>query len=491
MKKVTRFLFAAVVIAVGAVSAGASGATDAKAGEPRVLAIVMPGTESVSVRQLIDGELNKRLAQDIGVKLEVSYSPWNQYGQKTDLMLASGEKLDWFWRAAADIPRIAARKQIQPLNALLDEKGNDALKKAIPRKNYESFTVDGQIMAVPSQNASSASKFGGILLREDLRKAVGMGEIKTVADLTEYSKKIKEKYPQMIPFSGLEPTPALVREEKQQIQFFTMSLAYGAYIDENEGADRVYSFYESEAFKRMANQFRAWYQAGYVPEDALANRIWRNRMDTGKSAWGPGALTRDMENLGALRANVPDGVYREFLIAPDRPKYIYFAGNEGLMIPAYSKEAKTVMSFFNWIFTSQDNYDLLLYGVKGTHFSLEGDKIKPLTNDALFYEWMFRNKNFQRFPTTMDDAYAKKIKTWDDDAKYSKIFGFNFNEESLKSEIAQLLTVYTEAIMPIAWGFLDYETNYPAMQAKLKAAGIDKYTAELQKQYAAYRATRK
>ena len=38
-----------------------------------------------------------------------------------------------------------------------------------------------------------------------------------------------------------------------------------------------------------------------------------------------------------------------------------------------------------------------LYGVEGKDYEIVNGRINRLITDELFYEWMFRNKNYQMF----------------------------------------------------------------------------------------------
>ena len=114
-----------------------------------------------------------------------------------------------------------------------------------------------------------------------------------------------------------------------------------------------------------------------------------------------------------------------------------------------------------------------------------------MTTDGLFYEWMFRNKKYMRFADWMKPDAMSDLKAWDEGAKFSKIFGFNFNLAPVSSKVAQFQTVVTEYITPLMWGFTDYDEVYPTALTKMKDAGIDIIMAELQRQFSAHHAANK
>jgi putative aldouronate transport system substrate-binding protein len=150
------------------------------------------------------------------------------------------------------------------------------------------------------------------------------------------------------------------------------------------------------------------------------------------------------------------------------------------------------MMFLNWVYKSQDNYDFIVLGTKGEHYDLtENGRVKVIAKESMFYEWMFRNINYMRFPDNVSDAVVDRIKNWDNDAKYSKLFGFNFDQTPVKAEVARVQSVVTEKLYPILYGYVDYDTNIKSAVDELKNAGMDKILAELQSQFSKYYAANK
>jgi putative aldouronate transport system substrate-binding protein len=108
----------------------------------------------------------------------------------------------------------------------------------------------------------------------------------------------------------------------------------------------------------------------------------------------------------------------------------------------------------------------------------------------MFYEWMFRNVTYMRFPDTVSDATIERIKNWDKDAQFSKLFGFNFDQTPVKAEIARVQSVITEKLNPIMYGYVDYNSAIDSALKDLNTAGMDKILAELQKQFTAFYASK-
>ena len=109
-------------------------------------------------------------------------------------------------------------------------------------------------------------------------------------------------------------------------------------------------------------------------------------------------------------------------------------------------------------------------------------RINKLTASEFFYEWMFRNQNYQLFGPSVAQESIDKYKSWDETAIRSDSLGFRFNNEKVKLIETALKEVAGKDLAAIRSGFVDFETEYPKAIEKLKAAGIDDYVAEIQRQ---------
>jgi putative aldouronate transport system substrate-binding protein len=457
---------------------------DPKVTEYKAIKWIMPGEENTTWRNFLDNDLNPILKQAINAELVITFSPWSEYFTKIDLVMTSGQENDIAWHGPAGVQSWYAKKAIMPLDDLLATYGKD-LAIANPTDKWKHVTIDGQIMAVPT-NTPTSENFGTLCVRQDLLEKVGLSDLKTVEDVTDFATRLKA--------AGLSTNPFVITSQKPYIRMSegSLSLDLGLlsnwfYVDESQKDDKVYSYFASEAFKEFAALTRQWNLAGLIPEDYLTNQDELGRMNTGKSAIWTGAITRDMEQQAGLTANVPEGVYNEYLLYPEKPKYIITGGSNVFVIPATSKSPEKTMMFLNWVYANQANYDTIVLGMAGKHYELDANnRVKSLISESMFYEWMFRNVTYMRFPDTVSDATIERIKNWDKDAQFSKLFGFNFDQTPVKAEIARVQSVITEKLNPIMYGYVDYNSAIDSALKDLNTAGMDKILAELQKQFTAF-----
>ena len=146
------------------------------------------------------------------------------------------------------------------------------------------------------------------------------------------------------------------------------------------------------------------------------------------------------------------------------------------------------MKFLNWLYKNQENYLFCLYGPEGENYTVEIGRIvlKDDTFEGYFYEWMFRNANYTMFTSDVTEDFIKMYDSWDDGAKTSDVIAFHFNNENVKEIETKINEIINQKFTPIECGFVDFDANYDAAIQELKAAGIDQYVAEVQKQLDAF-----
>ncbi len=465
-------------------NSAAAVSTETGSGVPKEfveLKVLYPGDMSGRMEDFLNNEYKDRLKNDLNMSLEVMYSPWDQYWNKKDMMLAANEQIDWYWDGFSNLSQMTSKNQNIPLDDLL--KYAPDLLKAIPMENINAAKINGKIMGIPATNAPTSAMLQQVDIRQDLLEAVGMTEIKTTADLKQFGEKVKAKYPDMN--AGSHPViSALAREFSDQgLIFITDSFMLCAGQDDN----KIYSFYETDAYKKLCEYNRELYlEKLYTDDVTIKYNEGDARMKTGKYIWGEASLGKNLEIIQDVRKNAPDAKLETYLIAPDKPKYRASPSGEVICISPTSVNTERTVMYLNWIFKNQDNYLTTIYGLKDKDYKIENNRIKLLTNDSFFYEWMFRNVNYQMFTDDVSDKYIETYKNWDKDAKLSNTFGFVFDSSSVKTEEARIKDVVGKQLVPMSTGFIDSKDNYEKAMKALKTAGIDKYREECQKQFDAF-----
>lgn len=478
LKKKLFALGLSLTLALGLITGCGSKNDGPKEDETSKITILYPGDESDRMTEFLNNEFAVKIKEDLNMTIDMVYVPWDQYWEQKDIMLAANEGIDLYWDGLPDLGSIVNKKQAMPLDDLIKEHGKDMLK-VMPEEHLAGAMVDGKIYGIPSAYAPSSAMFQLVAVRQDILEAVGMTDLNTAEDLHEFALKAKEQFPEMKGPADIIFKP-LTRYFSEEQYHWVASEDIAVFGEESH---KVYSYYETEAFQELSKFNRKMTVDGIYSDDLTIKYNERDsRMQTGLYLWVEGSLGKDIEIAETIRTNAPDARMKTYLLAEDKPKYITASGGEVLGIPQTSDNPEGAMKFINWFYASQENYNFAIYGVEGKDFNVVDGKIERISNNDFFYEWMFRNQNYQMFTPEVDESYIEEYKSWDDDAIVSESLGFKFNNENVKQIETNLKEVTGKQLAAVRSGFVDFETEYPKAIQELKAAGIDEYIAEVQRQ---------
>ena len=476
MKKLRGLALMVIMLAIAGVMGGC-GSKDADKME--TVTILYPGDESERMTEFMENEFAQKMKEDLNLKVEMVYVPWDQYWEQKDIMLAANEPVDLYWDGLPSLSQMVNKKQAMVLNDLIDEYGQDMLK-VLPEEQLEGATISGDIYGIPSAYAPSSAMFQLVCVRQDIMDEVGMTNLNTPEDLKEFAKRTKEQFPDLKGPADIIFKPLTRYFEDEPLTF----IAAEDLVVFGEDTNKVYSYYETDAFKEVAKFNREMYQAGYYSDDLTIKYNERDsRMQTGQYTWVEGSLGKETEIIDTVKVNAPDAKLKSYLLAEEKPRYIIATGGEVLCIPLTAPNPEGAMKFLNWLYSSQENYLFALYGVEGEDYEIVDGRSKKLSNNDFLYEWMFRNQNYQLFAPEVDQEFIDMYQTWDDNALRSKTLGFSFNNENVKEIETAIKEVGLKDFAAIRTGFVDFDTEYPKAVKRLKEAGMDEYIAEVQRQF--------
>lgn len=464
----------------GANSDVVSGDKGATTGEVEKVIILYPGEETDAMHNFIHNQLNPRLAQEIGIELEFIYKGWDQYWDQKSVMLGTEVAIDLYWDGLPDLAKMVNDSHCQPLDELIATYCPDLLK-VFPESQLAGGVVDGVQYGIPSAYAPSSCMFQLVCVRQDILEACGMTEIKTAEDLKKFAELAADKFPE---FNGpadviFKPLTRYFADEHYTWCAYANSVVYG------EDTQKAYCYFETDAFKDVAAFNASMYEAGLYQDELSTNYNERDsRMQQGTYLWVEGSLGKENEIINQVRQNDPNAVLKTYLLKPDAAHYVTACGGEVLCVPYSAQNPAGAMKFLNWMYSSQANYLFCLYGEEGENYDIVDGRIKLKVDgfEGYFYEWMFRNANYTLFTTDVTEEYIAQYEVWDDGAKTSDVIAFHFNNANVVEIETSINEVINQYMMPILYGFVDYDTNYPAALEALKAAGIDTYVAEVNKQ---------
>ncbi len=459
---------------------------------PVTITYTYPGSVPKDVA-LVAEELTRLVKPKINATIKLEPIDWGAYDQKRNLALAAGEKCDIMFTApwSNNFSRNISQGNLLALNDLL-KKNAPKLYASMSPATWDAASLNGKIYGVINQQAFA--KTWGFVVLSSLAKKYNLDtdSIKGLADLEPFLDAIKkgEKFaPLFLDTSGNHTI-----SKNEQMGFDPINDVVG--VKYNDKRLKAVNIFDSLEFRKLVTLARKWNLAGYIAKDLpsqadgdaqkKAGQVgvildqwrpdsqtqWRGRFGgdiTGKS------LTRPILSTGALSATM-NGICKT------------------------SPNPERAMMFLELLNTDKEIYNTLAKGIEGKHWLFK-DKAKGIigfpagvTTENSTYspgtDWMFGNL-FNAFPNSEDAVQEiKDSVALNKTSTASVALGFNFDQEPVKSEIAQINAVIKEFALPLQWGQVDASKGLLELSKRLKAAGVAKVVTETQKQLDAWKASK-
>jgi putative aldouronate transport system substrate-binding protein len=496
MKRLASLIFA-FVLAGTFVFAGPSRQSDSGTVTVKYL---MPGDAQVRYDEII-ALVNRKLEADKGIRIAITYIPWDVWQQRVNLMLTTGDEFDLYHIMQDQVQMSAyqAMGGLTDITALVDQHGPN-LKKAVSAGAWDALRINGGIYGIPAQWAE-LSNDDGFSMRKDVLDKFGYPIPKTIDELISTAQAIAATWDGSgrlyIPsggFTDLTKAGALMRPYDTW-PFIVKD--YVALIRQNGTVD---SWIESDEFKKNAAVMRRFYQAGLINPDVLSltNEQVTNFYRSGNWFFTIGGIDSYIDDV--RRNNNPNIKPEDYVLVklnPEKPDIYPVIVKNLNGVSSTSRHPDAAIKFFDWLYTSRENYNLFMYGREGQEYTIDANDRKTGlldTNNQSFYgqaDWMLGNINFMipssnALPMEVQYLYSPNPK-----AVISPASDFFFNSSVVEAEWANLRTEFQASIVPIYVGVQDYDQAFPAALRRMKAAGLDRALAEYQKQLTAHIASKR
>lgn len=470
---------------------------------PVTVRYVVPGADYPDGPRVLEAVNRKLQADGLNLRVAVQYVPWDAWQNKTGFMFATGEAFDLIQIMENWVPTatFVGRGALRPIDDLLDRWGPN-LRRALPEVLWNATKVDGRIYSVPALWRSStgiqAEGSGFIVARRDKLTQFGLSLPRNPDEVLELGKTLQDRWRrssgETVYFwdHNVLRSPAWLHRTYASWPFTTETELPLVKVD---SAGRVTSWLESPEFRADTLWYRKAYQTGlYDPEVLTVPKEERDTLlNQGKYLLAFGTTGLTMTPTGWDKAYFPT----QFLLAPDKPTPVSLPVLNSNGVSVTSRHPEAAIQFLNWLYASEENHDLFLYGLPGTHYRpVDRDRI-DVTLDAAkrpLYEhpwWMLAYYKWAKYSRNALSEEIELGRSLDPHPPLSPVYGFHFNPAPVAAEQAELLSLYPQVVLPLRWGLVDYAQAYPALLARMKAAGLTRYVAEYARQFQAFQARQK
>ena len=443
--------------------------------------VILFGEESPRMAELMENEFQQIFIDEINTKVELMYLPWSENGTggKVDLMIASGQEFD----ASIVDPRWAASSVSKGYLKDL----SDVIETHLPdwHQNMDEVALDAYrygdaIYGIPIGNKPTAGVYSTVTVREDIMEEIGMDDLASIEDLKKYVKAANEKH-------GLHATYDLGSTEYIIRAFGDRNmtpLTSEIWVDQD--TKELVNFVETEEFEKAVRLYNEWYTEGLIPKDMLTNTV-TNPFESGLSSFFRGTCgTTVIENEPNLKQVIPGAHTKEYYLNSDKPIYKKTYESTAFQVPVTSKKADRVAMFIDLLQKNTELADAFIYGIEGVDYNIVDNKIVAENKSELFYQWMIFNINISTFDESFPEDFIETYRNWDNEGIPSVSFGFSMDFDPVRTEKAQIESIWDELANPMLAGIKDYDTGIEQLRKELDSAGWDIYFEEMQRQWSEF-----
>jgi putative aldouronate transport system substrate-binding protein len=479
------------------VKSGAVATSPAKL-DPVNLTIYRVGTPQPDEKAVVDA-MNTITKEKINTTITLNTIDWGNYDDKMKVIISAGEDWDLTYTASwtNNFYNNVAKGAFLPLDDLLNKYGTH-IKETIPAQFFDGARVNGKLYGITSYQIMATMK--GFSIKKDLadKYKLDKTKIKSLRDLEPFLENVKQNEPGIVPTtSGAPVSTELLSRMDTGLMYDTVTgdTANPLVINVKNNDFKIKNLYELPETLELAKMNRDWYNKGYIRKDAATIKDYKAEQKTGKYGMFPAGAVKpgnEGDTKGWAGYDVTDVQFS--------PSYV---SNTSLIsslaaINQNSKNPERAMMYLDLLFADKELYQLLCAGIDGKHYKKVDDRtIESLPNGGYNpgTDWEFGSQ-FNMFlrPGQPKDVWEQTNKV-NKEAIVSPLIGFVLNRDPIKTEMAQIDAIIKQ-YNGVTNSLLNFGTAEPEkviaeINDKLKKAGLDKVTAEAQKQLDEWRKANK
>ncbi|OPJ56708.1 ABC transporter substrate-binding protein [Clostridium oryzae] len=439
--------------------------------------------------------LNKLTKKDLNATVKITYSTWTDFSTKYNLMLTSGENMDLVYGANwLTYATYAKKGAFTDLTDMISKYAPE-LSKEIPKERWEGTKVNDKLYAVPNQNPEFTQ--GAFVYREDLREKYNLPKINSVDSIEAYFDGIKKNNHDIMltnDSGSCAYNNLFMFTTKYEIVDKGDEATSNLVIDP-KNPKKVLATIELPEYKAFVEKMKNWADKGFWSKSALSsNEDGIVSFENGKAAASfNSTLAKAKGTVEKLAKSNPDWKVGVFEYNRLMNKVHSAAVTQNLtVIPKVSNNPERALALIQKLQTDRRYYDIIQYGIKGLTYNLTQDgkldysKINTTKHSAPS-GWAFRNAKLDR--ANVSDWSEWKQRN-DEDKKLATpdiLDAFTLDTDPVQNEYAAITQVTNQYGKPLNAGLVkDADAAYASLLNQAKAAGLEKYRTEVEKQVDEY-----
>lgn len=441
----------------------------------------------------VEEAINEITREKIGAEITLKPIFIGDYSSNISLALQAGEKIDIF-QSVGDFNNCVTTGMALDITDLIDTCAAGT-KEIVGEEWLKACSYEGSIYGIPTMKPIALTPM--VVYRKDVAEELGidMSTVSGVEDLTAVFEKVKEAKPEMIPLAPVEAGNLGLTHTYGTIDWLTDDYNKPAGVLLGEELT-VADLYDSDIFRERCRLAREWYNNGLVMQDAsTTTSMAAELMASGNYFCYIAAYSYPEEDTAmSLQAQCGTNPIAAKMIGE---AYLTTADINMLtwMITSNTDVEEAALKFLDLTFTDSDIVNLLIYGIEGRDYVLDGEGYVsyPEGEDAATVPYTAQlscgtlGNFFNMYPTagTNKDSLAWELEQ-NQTAATSPAMGFTFDASSLRTQYTAVTNVISQYLPGLQCGALDPETEIDKFIAALDDAGYQDILAAKQEQLDAW-----
>ena len=455
--------------------------TKGEGGDIPVLKVYMPCAQQKDLALVVE-EANKIIESKIGAKIDMDFIDSGAYTEKMNMKLATKEEFDICFTSNWLNPyeKGLDNESYYPLTDLINDNCPE-LWDEMPEYWWDAVKYNGEIYAVPNQQIVSTMSALTMNKKWADKYDLDVDSIKTIDDIEPFLQTIKDNEPDVWPTRPYG---------NWWVKDYTSIISCIGLDEKNQDELKAIYAWEAEGYEHGLQKLREWFEKGYFRSDIASvmddtNDFKANKYVVTGTGWKPGFEANQAAQLGGEHIAIVLG-------DPQLTKI----GLTGTMyaISAYSKHPDKAIQFINLVNTDKDLYNLLCYGIEGTHYEWIDDEHIRINQNGGYCpnaSWKFGNQFNAYILEGQDPSIWEQSKEINNNAKPGRLLEFTFDTSEVQTEISQLETVMAEYQNMTVNGAIDWKEHFAEFKEKMMRAGAENLLKEVQRQLDEFAKTQK
>ena len=455
---------------------------DGEALEEVTLRWYVPGNAPQADTDAVEDAIYEYLKDDLNVRVDFIESDWGSYDSKMQTAIASQEVFDLCYTASwsNNFYSNVSKNAFLPLNDLLEEYAPN-LMELMPQAGWDATTIDGNIYAVPNYQIWAYQNYVQVNTETLEQYDFDLSTVKELKDIEPLLEAVKADNPDMYPLINCGVANILNNYQNTIGYEEITGSKLPAVLMYDSDELTVVNQYELPEMMEFFQMMYDWNQKGYFRPDSATFTDYIQELTSGNAVAMVAATYKPGVESSALTS-----IQKEVTVQPMGTAHLSTSGIVAALtsISRTSENPERAMMFLDRVNSDPVLYNMICFGIEGTHYTTDGTYATPVENSAYNpnQDWVYGNQFNAYYREGQGETDWEDTIAINESATPSKAMGFSFDSTPVQTEIASVSAVIDEYFNSLSTGSVNPEEVVPQMLEKLEAAGIDTLIAEAQSQ---------